>query len=47
MRNIAAAGKRSIKNEKNKISETKKIEPGKPKNIKIFNKVTKNSLGHM
>lgn len=35
-----------MKKEKNKNSETKKIEPGKPKNIKTFSKAHKNSLGH-
>lgn len=39
-------GKRSKKNEKNKNSETKKIEPGKPKNIKLFNKIARNNFGH-
>ena len=47
IRKRAAAGNKSKKNEKNKISEIKKIEPGNPKNIKIFNKVTKKSLGHI
>lgn len=42
----AAKGNRSKKKEKNKISEIKKIEPGKPKNIKMFSSVTKKSFGH-
>lgn len=46
-RNNAANGNKSRKKEKNKISETKNIEPGKPKNIKIFSRIVKNSLGHM
>jgi hypothetical protein len=46
-RNIAAAGNKSIKNEKNKISETKKIDPGNPKNINMLSSVTRKSLGHM
>lgn len=40
------AGNRSRKNEKNRISETKKIDPGKPRNIKTFKSIHKNSLGH-
>lgn len=35
-----------MKKEKNKNSETKKIEPGNPRNIKVFNKAHKNNLGH-
>jgi hypothetical protein len=31
---------------KNKNSATKKIEPGKPRNIKRFNKLIKNNFGH-
>ena len=41
-----AVGNRSKKKEKNNISETKKIEPGKPKNIRTFNKMQRKSLGH-
>lgn len=47
IRNTAAAGNRSIKNEKNKTSETKKIDPGNPKNISMLSSVTRKSLGHM
>lgn len=43
---IAASGNKSIKKEKNKISEIKKIEPGNPRNINIFKRVTRKSLGH-
>ena len=39
-------GKKSRKNEKNKNSATKKIEPGKPKNTKVFSNMDKKSLGH-
>jgi len=39
-------GKRSKKKLKKRNSETKNIDPGKPKNIKLFNNVIKNSLGH-
>jgi hypothetical protein len=38
-------GNRSKKKEKNKISETNMIEPGKPKKTSVFTKVTKKSLG--
>jgi len=31
---------------KNKISAIKKIDPGKPKNIKQFSKLNINSFGH-
>jgi hypothetical protein len=40
-------GNKSRKNEKNRNSETKKIEPGKPKNINVFSKAHKNSFGHI
>ena len=46
IRNIAAAGNKSMKNEKNKISETKKIEPGNPKNISRFTNDARNNFGH-
>ena len=45
-RNKVHAGNKSKKKEKNKISETKKIEPGNPRNINMFSKTSKNSLGH-
>lgn len=38
-------GKRSNKNEKNKTSAIKKIEPGNPKNTKQFAKLIKNNFG--
>jgi hypothetical protein len=40
-------GKRSKKKLKNKNSETKNIEPGNPKKIKLFKRVIKKSLGHI
>ena len=43
---IVHKGNKSKKKEKNSISETKNMEPGKPKNISIFNKTNKNNLGH-
>ena len=46
-KNVAPKGNRSRKKEKNNISETKKIDPGKPKKIKIFNNVTRNNFGQI
>lgn len=46
IRKSANIGNKSIKKLKNNISETNIIEPGKPKNTSVFNKATKNSLGH-
>lgn len=40
-------GYKSKKNEKNKISATNIIDPGKPKNTKRFSKLTKKSFGHI
>jgi hypothetical protein len=37
---------KSKKNEKNKTSAIKNNDPGNPKNIKVFNNIAKNSLGH-
>jgi len=39
-------GNKSKKKLKNKNSETKNIDPGKPKKIKLFNNVIKKSFGH-
>ena len=39
-------GNKSKKKTKNKNSAIKKIDPGKPKNIKQFVKEIKNNLGH-
>ena len=41
-----AVGNKSKKKEKKSISDTKKIEPGKPRNIKTFNNIQRKSLGH-
>lgn len=46
IRKNANIGKKSRKNEKNKNSATKKIEPGNPKNTKVFSNMDKKSLGH-
>jgi hypothetical protein len=46
IKNSASIGKKSIKNEKNKNSATKNIEPGKPKKTKLFSKIDRNSFGH-
>ena len=39
-------GNKSKKKLKNRNSAIKKIEPGKPKKIKQFTKLSKNNLGH-
>ena len=36
-----------MKKEKNKNSDTKKIDPGKPKNISKLSKDTRNNFGHI
>lgn len=46
IRNNAKAGKKSKKNEKNKNSATKKIDPGKPKKTNVFKSIVKNNFGH-
>lgn len=46
-RKTVSAGNRSRKNEKKRNSETKKIEPGNPKNIRVFSSAHKNNLGHI
>jgi hypothetical protein len=45
-KNIAISGNRSKKKLKNRNSATKKIDPGKPKKIKVLVNVIKKSLGH-
>lgn len=35
-----------MKNEKNKNSETKNMDPGKPKKIKVLSSAHKKSFGH-
>lgn len=42
----ASIGKKSKKNEKKRNSATKKIEPGKPKNTRVFRSIVRNNLGH-
>lgn len=42
---IEARGNRSKKKEKKRNSETKNIDPGKPKKISIFSSTSKNNLG--
>lgn len=39
-------GKRSKKKLKKRNSATKKIDPGKPKNISVFSSIARKSLGH-
>ena len=46
-KNKAKKGKRSNIKLKNKNSDTNMIDPGKPRNIKVFNNVIKKSFGHM
>ena len=46
-KNKARKGNKSNMKLKNKNSETNIMEPGKPKNINVFNKVMRKSLGHM
>jgi hypothetical protein len=46
IQNKQSTGNKSKKNEKNKISATNIIDPGKPKKIKQLIKLTINSLGH-
>jgi hypothetical protein len=43
---IVSSGKRSNIKEKNKNSDTKNIEPGKPKNMRVFKSIARNNLGH-
>jgi|TARA_B110000503_G_C7160942_1_gene419638 hypothetical protein len=45
-RNTAIRGNKSKKKLKNKNSATKKIDPGKPKKIKVLVNVIRKSLGH-
>jgi hypothetical protein len=46
-RNIESKGNKSKKKLKNKNSETKNIEPGNPRKIRLFNKVIRKSFGHI
>ena len=43
---MVITGKRSKKKLKNKNSDTKKIDPGNPKKIKLLSNMVKNNLGH-
>jgi hypothetical protein len=43
---VLALEKKSKKNEKNKNSATKNIDPGKPKKTRVFNNIDKKSFGH-
>ena len=45
--NSERRGNRSKKKVKNKNSDIKNIDPGNPKNIKVFNNMAKKSLGHI
>jgi len=42
----ATIGNKSKKKLKNKNSATKKIDPGKPRKIKVLRRTAKNNLGH-
>jgi len=44
---MESRGNKSKKKLKNKNSETKNIEPGNPKKMRLFNRVIKKSLGHI
>jgi len=46
IRKRASIGKKSKKNEKNRNSATKNIEPGKPKKTRVLTNIAKNNLGH-
>jgi hypothetical protein len=46
MKTKQSNGNKSKKKEKNKISETNIIEPGNPKNTRVFSKLTRKSFGH-
>ena len=46
-RKTVSIGNKSRKKEKNKNSDTKKIDPGKPRNIKVLSSAHKNSFGHI
>lgn len=46
-RKIDSKGNRSKKKLKNKNSDTKNIEPGNPKKIRLLSNVMRKSFGHM
>jgi hypothetical protein len=45
-KNRVHSGNRSKKNEKKRNSDTKKIDPGNPKNMSILSKTKRNNFGH-
>jgi len=44
---MESKGNKSKKKLKNKNSETKNIEPGNPRKIRLFNNVIRKSFGHI
>jgi hypothetical protein len=46
-KNIESNGNRSKKKLKNKNSEIKNIDPGKPKKTNVFKRIIRNSFGHI
>jgi len=46
IKNRHSSGNKSKKKLKNSISDTNIIEPGKPKNTRQFNRLTRKSFGH-
>jgi hypothetical protein len=46
-KNTVKTGNRSRKKEKKRNSDTKNIEPGNPRNIRVFSKAHKNNFGHI
>lgn len=46
-KNTVRTGNKSRKKEKNRNSDTKNIEPGKPRKISVFSKAHKNNFGHI
>jgi hypothetical protein len=47
IKNRDSSGNRSKKNEKKRNSETKKMDPGKPRNIKVLISTIRKSFGQM
>ena len=46
-KNSDISGNKSKKKVKNRNSETKKIDPGNPKKIRVFKSIARNNLGHI
>jgi hypothetical protein len=46
-KNNDISGNKSKKKVKNRNSETKKIDPGNPKKIRVFKSIARNNLGHI